>query len=80
MIYTVDAYCHGYTYYTTLHTYTIILYNNVKYNAVYIYILYITIDIHAVCIFIYIYTPIEPQHVEELNMFLIELTVGLMAS
>ena len=44
------------------------------------YILYITIDIHAVCIFIYIYTPIEPQHVEELNMFLIELTVGLMAS
>ena len=48
----------------------------------YIYILYITIDIHAVCIFIYIYiyTPIEPQHVEELNMFLIELTVGLMAS
>ena len=31
-------------------------------------------------IHIYIHTPIEPQHVEELNMFLIELTVGLMAS
>ena len=78
MIYTVDAYCHGYTYYTTLHTYTIILYNNVKYNAVYIY--YTLLLIYMQYVYSYIYTPIEPQHVEELNMFLIELTVGLMAS